>query len=57
MNFLNNKYARIVTVILILQAIVFYTVALRAENPPADGSADKLAGRHRRLADVPGRQD
>jgi EpsI family protein len=31
-NFLNNKYARIVTVILVLQAIVFYTVALRAEN-------------------------
>ncbi len=34
MNFLNNKYARIVTVILILQGIVFYTVALRAENTP-----------------------
>ena len=34
MNFLNNRYARIVTVILILQGIVFYTVALRAENTP-----------------------
>jgi len=34
-NFLNNKYARIVTVILILQGIVFYSVALRAEKTPA----------------------
>ena len=34
MNFLNNKYARIVTVVLILQGIVFYSVALRAENSP-----------------------
>ena len=34
MNFLNNKYARIVTVFLILQGIVFYAVALRAENAP-----------------------
>ena len=30
MNFLNNRYARIVTVFLILQGIVFYAVALRA---------------------------
>ena len=35
MNFLNNKYARIVTVILILQGSVFYAVALRSENSPA----------------------
>ena len=34
MNFLNNKYARIVTVVLILQGIVFYAIALRAENAP-----------------------
>jgi EpsI family protein len=34
-NFLNNKYARIVTIILVLQGIVFYSVALRAENTPA----------------------
>ena len=34
MNFLNNKYARIVTVVLILQGLVFYAVALRAENSP-----------------------
>jgi EpsI family protein len=33
-NFLNNKHARIVTVILILLGIAFYTVALRAENVP-----------------------
>jgi hypothetical protein len=32
--FLNSKYARVVTVVLILQGIVFYTVALRAENTP-----------------------
>ena len=35
MNVLNNKYARIVTVILVLQGIVFYAVALRAESTPA----------------------
>ncbi len=35
MRFLNSKYTRIVTVVLILQGIVFYTVALRAENTPA----------------------
>ena len=35
MNFLNSKYTRIVTVVLILQGIVFYSVALRAENTPA----------------------
>jgi EpsI family protein len=34
-NVLNNKYARIVTVILVLQGIVFYAVALRAESTPA----------------------
>ncbi len=34
MNFLNNKYARVATVILILQGIVFYAVALRAESAP-----------------------
>ncbi len=35
MNFLKNKYARVVTALLILQGIVFYAVALRAEKPPA----------------------
>ena len=35
MNFLNGKYARIVTLLLILQGIVFYTIAVRAENIPA----------------------
>ena len=34
MSFLKSKYARILTVLLILQGIVFYTVALRAENTP-----------------------
>jgi EpsI family protein len=34
MTFLNNKYARIVTVVLVLQGIIFYSVALRAENSP-----------------------
>ena len=34
MSFLRSKYARIVTVVLILQGIVFYSVALRAENTP-----------------------
>ena len=35
MNLLHNKYARIVTAVLMLQGIVFYTVALRAENTRA----------------------
>jgi EpsI family protein len=30
--FLNNKYARIVTIVLILEGIAFYSVTLRAEN-------------------------
>ena len=34
-SFLKNKYAGYLTVLLILQGIVFYTVALRAENTPA----------------------
>jgi EpsI family protein len=34
-NPLHNKYARIVTVVLILQGILFYSVALRAENAQA----------------------
>jgi EpsI family protein len=33
-SFLTAKYARIVTVVLILQGVVFYAVALRAENTP-----------------------
>ena len=48
MTFLNSKYARIVTVVLILQGIVFYSVALRAENTPpaapAGGLPDRFAG-------------
>jgi len=32
--FLGNKYVRIVTAALVLQGIVFYSVALRAENTP-----------------------
>jgi EpsI family protein len=34
MNVLNNKYARVVTALLLLQGIVFYSVALRAEDTP-----------------------
>lgn len=34
MNFLNGKYTRIVTLLLILQGILFYAVALRAEKSP-----------------------
>lgn len=35
MNFLNNKFVRVLTAVLILQGIVFYSVALRAEHTPA----------------------
>ena len=48
MSFLTSKYARIVTAALILQGIVFYAVALRAENTPTvsplDGFPTNVAG-------------
>ena len=48
MSFLRSKYARIVTAALILQGIVFYAVALRAENTPTisplDGFPMNVAG-------------
>ena len=48
MSFLRSKYARIVTAALILQGIVFYAVALRAENTPTvsplDGFPTNVAG-------------
>ena len=34
MEFLNNKYARILTLVLLVQAVAFYAVARRAENVP-----------------------
>ena len=34
MNFLHNKYARVLTLVLLLQAGLFYAVALRAERVP-----------------------
>jgi EpsI family protein len=42
MTFFNNKYARIVTALLILQGIIFYSVALRAENSPAPAPLSSL---------------
>jgi len=39
-SFLTSKYARIVTAALILQGIVFYAVALRAENTPTVSPLD-----------------
>jgi EpsI family protein len=47
-SFLTAKYARIVTVVLILQGAVFYAVALRAENTPTvsplEGFPTNVAG-------------
>ena len=40
MSFLRSKYAGIVTAALILQGIVFYAVALRAENTPTVSPLD-----------------
>lgn len=37
MSFLNSKYARILTVLLLLEGVIFYTVAFRAENVPVVG--------------------
>jgi len=42
-NFFNNKYARIVTVFLLLQGLVFYAVALRAEATPSPAPLDSLS--------------
>ena len=48
MNFLRSKYARIVTAALILQGVIFYAVALRAENTPTvsplEGFPTNVAG-------------
>ena len=35
MSFFNSKYARIVTVFLVMQALVFYAIGLRAETTPS----------------------
>lgn len=35
MNFLKNRYAQVLTALLLIQGIVFYSVALRAENVPS----------------------
>jgi len=47
-SFLRSKYARIVTAVLILQGVVFYGVALRAENTPVvaplEGFPTNVAG-------------
>jgi EpsI family protein len=34
-SFFNNKYARIVTILLVLQGLVFYAIGLRAETTPS----------------------
>jgi EpsI family protein len=47
-NFLNNRYARALTALLLVQGIVFYSVALRAENippvPPLSAFPAAIAG-------------
>ena len=40
MSFLNNKYARVLTVLLVVQGVLLYGVALRPENVPAVGRLD-----------------
>ena len=55
MSFLRSKYAGVLTVLLILQGIVFYAVALRAENTPPTAPLSYFPTA-RRLADVQGRQ-
>ena len=45
MNFLNNRSARIVSAVLILQGIVFYSEALRAENAPSPAPLASLPAR------------
>nr|ALS91066.1 protein of unknown function (DUF3485) [uncultured bacterium] len=44
MSFFNSKYARLVTVLLVLQGIVFYAVALRAESTPSPAPLGSLPG-------------
>jgi EpsI family protein len=49
-NFLNNKYARVLSVLLLLQGTVFYATAMRAENVPLvqalSGFPADIAGWH-----------
>ena len=45
MNIFNSVYARVVTVVLLLQGLAFYTVALRAETTPTVAALSTLASR------------
>ena len=56
-SFFKNRYARVVTVLLLLQGLVFYAVALRAETTPAPAPLASLSEPLERLADVQRRQD
>ena len=56
MSFLRTKYAGVLTVLLILQGVVFYSVALRAESIPPTAPLSNFR-QSSRLADVQGRQD
>jgi EpsI family protein len=55
MSFINNKYARILTVFLLLEGTAFYAVAMRDENVPSVGSLSAFPaqfGGWRMLQDV-----
>jgi EpsI family protein len=55
MKLLNNKYARILTILLLLEGTVFYAVAFRAENVPLVGALSafpKQFGGWRMVQDV-----
>jgi EpsI family protein len=41
--FFHNKYVRLVTVLLVLQGVVFYAVALRAETAPSPAPLSSLS--------------
>ena len=56
MVFLNNKYARVLTVVLLLQAGAFYAIARRPERVPPMGPLSGfpvLVGNWQMLQDLP----
>ena len=52
MNFLKNNYARVLTALLLIQGIVFYSVALARGKYPAGRTAGRFPNQCGRLGDV-----
>src|SRR5688572_3354494 len=56
MNFLRHKYARLLTLILLMQAAAYYAIAMRTERMPAVAPLDRfpvVVGEWRMTQDAP----